>query len=81
MARQLGTGHLRARTFLSRSEMIRRVLLEVLNVVLFQFLGPNWAWRYLGQGLRSKYEDSRMMCCDAWARGTGFKGPSLVLEA
>ena len=69
-AEKLGTGCLQARTLLSRLKMIGgggRGLLKVFNVVLFQFLGPNWARRYLGRGLRSKYEDCCMMCCGAWA--------------
>ena len=60
----------------SRSEMIRGGggLLEVFNVILFQFLGLTWAKRYLGRGLRFKYEGSCMMCCGAWARGIRVQG-------
>ena len=50
------------------------VCLRCLMWSNFEFPGPNWARRYLGRGLRSKYEDDCMTCYRAWARGTQVQG-------
>ena len=42
----------------------------------FGFLGPNWAQRHLGQGLRPKCENGCMTCCGPWAWGGRVQGPN-----
>ena len=79
-ARPLGTGHLRASTLPSRSEMIGGVCLRCLMWSYFGFPSPNWALRYMGRGLRSKYKDSCMTCCGAQARGIQVQGPKPCIK-
>ena len=74
-AEQLGTMPLRARTLLSKLELIGGVCLKCSLWSYFGFLGPNCAWRNLGRGLRSKYEDGCVTCYGAWARGKQVQGP------